>query len=60
MEGIKKDGAKSFDAGMPECQNVRMSECQDVIMSGCRNAGHDGSEGRRGGTGFRMPSKRRA
>lgn len=52
MEGIKKDGAKSFDAIMPECQNAGMSECQNV--------GHDGSEGRRGGTGFRMPSRRRA
>ena len=29
---------------MSECQNVRMSECQD--------AGHDGSEERRGGDGL--------
>ena len=65
MEDIKKDGAKSFDVRMsgcqdvrmsgcqdvrmPECQNVRMSGCQSVRMSECQDAGHDGSEERRGG-----------
>jgi len=28
MKGIKKDGTKSFNVRMSECQNVRMSECQ--------------------------------
>ena len=52
MEGIGRGGAKSFDAGMPECQDVRMSECQNVRVSECQDAGHDGSEGRRGGDGL--------
>ena len=38
MEGIGRGGAKSFDAGMSGCQDVRMPEC--------RNAGHDGSGAR--------------
>lgn len=45
---------------MSECQSVRMLECQNVRVSECQDAGHDGSEERRGGTGFRMPPRRRA
>ena len=37
MEGIKKDGAKSFDVRMSGCQDARMPECQNVRMSECQN-----------------------
>ena len=51
MEGIGRGGAKSFDAGMPECQDVRMSECQNAGMSAMTEA--------RGGAGGRASGCRR-
>lgn len=45
-------GAKSFDAGMPECHNAGMSECQDVRVSAMTEA--------RGGAGGRASGCRRS
>ena len=59
MEGIKKDGAKSFDAGMPECQSVRMPECQNVRVSECQNVRMPAMTEARGGAGGRASGCRR-
>ena len=42
MKGIKKDGTKSFNVRMSECQNVRMSECQNVSHDESGKAQGDG------------------
>lgn len=45
MEGIKKDGVKSFDVRMSGCQSVRMLECQNVrmpAMTEARGGARDG------------------